>query len=216
MQKYIIAATGTDIGKTFVTCELIKQLQKRGKKVAALKPIISGFDSNDVENSDTGKLLLAQNLPLSQQNIVAISPWRFETPISPDMAAQDAGQNIDFEEVVKFCRKQSEHDFLFIETAGGIMTPLNSNHTFLDLCEELKFPLILVAGNYVGSISHTLTACNAIDNRNLKISSIIINESMESLVSPQKTIDTLQNFLPAKIKFSALKRDGELQIADIL
>ena len=44
MSAYFVTATGTDIGKTFVTAGLVRHLRQTTKKVTALKPIVSGFD----------------------------------------------------------------------------------------------------------------------------------------------------------------------------
>ena len=44
MSAFFVTATGTDIGKTFVTAALIHELRRRGREVAALKPVVSGFD----------------------------------------------------------------------------------------------------------------------------------------------------------------------------
>ena len=58
-----------------------------GEKVRALKPVISGFDPADAAQSDTGRLLSAMGRPTSNEDIAAISPWRYIAPLSPDMAA---------------------------------------------------------------------------------------------------------------------------------
>ena len=40
--------------------------------------------------------------------------------------------------------------------------------------------MILVAGSYLGTISHTLSAIDNLSNRNIKIINIVINEGMKS------------------------------------
>ncbi|MFM9863200.1 MAG: AAA family ATPase, partial [Micropepsaceae bacterium] len=44
MTSFFVTATGTEVGKTYITCGLIDALRRRGTPVSALKPIISGFD----------------------------------------------------------------------------------------------------------------------------------------------------------------------------
>ena len=56
MSAYFVTATGTDIGKTFVTAGLIRYLREHGQPVAALKPIVSGYDPSVVETSDPAVL----------------------------------------------------------------------------------------------------------------------------------------------------------------
>ena len=53
MNKIFLTASGTGIGKTFVTRVLIHQLRARGRAVRALKPIATGFGTDGDEPSDT-------------------------------------------------------------------------------------------------------------------------------------------------------------------
>ena len=55
----------------------------------------------------------------------------------------------------------------FIEGVGGIMVPLDRKHTVLDWAKALGLPLIVVAGSYLGTISHTLTALRVIADAGL-------------------------------------------------
>ncbi|MEI7669203.1 MAG: dethiobiotin synthase [Pseudomonadota bacterium] len=206
MKKYFITATGTDIGKTFFTAKLTRKLVKEGKKVIALKPVISGFNINEVEKSDTGILLKAQGMAINSANIEAISPFRYEQPISPDMAAEDAGEEINLQDLLDFCKNKKDCDYLIIEGAGGVMTPIGK-FTVLDWIKALDFEIILVAGSYLGTISHTLTAYQTINAHNLKIHAIIINESENQPVSIDRTILTLKRFLPNNIKIEKIIRD---------
>ena len=94
MSRVFITASGTEIGKTFVTCALIHQLRSAGHRVAALKPVASGFDDDAIEDTDTGALLAALECPLDSSHIESISPWRFTEPLSPDMAAARENRTI--------------------------------------------------------------------------------------------------------------------------
>ena len=95
MPALFITATGTDIGKTFVTTGLIRALRQHGRKVTALKPIATGFDEKNFATSDAALLLEACGHDVDLDAIVAISPWRFAAPLSPDMAAAQEGKIID-------------------------------------------------------------------------------------------------------------------------
>src|SRR5262249_14989948 len=57
MTAVFITATGTDIGKTFLTAGLIRHIRSAGGAVAAIKPIVSGFDPGAWEESDPAVLL---------------------------------------------------------------------------------------------------------------------------------------------------------------
>ena len=46
-RKLFITGTNTEVGKTFVTCEMLKHLVKFEKSIAAFKPIETGCNKNN-------------------------------------------------------------------------------------------------------------------------------------------------------------------------
>jgi dethiobiotin synthetase len=194
MTAYLILGIGTDIGKSF----LVENLCSITRDSAAIKPVCTGFNDDD-ENSDPARILKALNQEISTKNLDSISPWRFVEPCSPHFIKE----KISFTEVVEFCQKkisENKNKTLFIEAAGGVMTPITNQKTFLDLADELKIPVLLVAGNYLGAISHTLSAIEALRSKEIEIKNIIVNERDQSTHS---IVETLENF--SKIKTSTLK-----------
>ena len=206
MSAFFVTATGTDIGKTFVTAGLVRYLRARKQRVDALKPVVSGFSEDNMRDSDPGKLLDALGLPVNKQEVAKIAPWRFAAPLSPDMAAAREGKQVDFDAVVKFCRDAiaANKGTLFIEGVGGVMVPLDDKHTVLDLMAALKLPVILVSGTYLGTLSHTLTAIEALARRNLTIAAIALNQSTDG-VALDETIATLRRFIPA-VPLAAIRK----------
>ena len=92
-------------------------------------------------------------------------------------------RSIDFAELVSFSKNAlSAADTVLIEGVGGIMVPLDQSHTTLDWMAELGLPLILVAGSYLGSISHALSAVDVLRNRQLDLRAIVVDESKGSPV----------------------------------
>jgi len=201
MTAVFITSTGTDIGKTFVTAGLIRLLKRKGKQVDALKPLISGFDPSQPAGSDSGVLLQALGLPLSDEELEDISPWRYKAPLSPDMAARHEGESIDFDQLVSFCdtaiEENEESEALLIEGVGGVMVPLDHKHTVLDWITDLDLPTVLIAGSYLGSISHTLTAAGMLDREDCDLTTIVVSESAGSHVPLYETVATLSRFLPS-------------------
>jgi dethiobiotin synthetase len=194
MTALFVTATGTDIGKTFVTAGLIRHLRTAGRSVAAIKPVVSGFDPDDWQGSDPAVLLAALGRPLTLDEVEGVSPWRFRAPLSPHTAAQREGRAIAFQEVVAFCRRAmaARRGVLLVEGIGGVMVPLDDRHSVLDLMSMLRIPIILVAGSYVGTLSHTLTALEVVARRNLDIAALVVSESNGSAASLEDTVATLQ------------------------
>jgi len=206
-----ITATGTDVGKTFVAASLIRTLQQMGRVVQAIKPVVSGFDPEHPEASDSGVLLDALGLPATLQEIERISPWRFRAPVSPDLAAQREGQRIDVDAVISFCQDAIEQrqDILLIEGIGGIMVPLDEQRTVLDVMMALQLPLILVAGSYLGTISHTLTALDALFRRDMKLLAIIVSETPGATVPLDDTVASIARFVGPVIGLPRQRRTEE-------
>jgi dethiobiotin synthetase len=196
MSALFVTATGTDIGKTFVTTGLIRHLRAAGHAVAAIKPVVSGFDPTRWEESDPAALLAALGGLITLEEIAGISPWRFAAPLSPHTAAQREDRAIAFQDVVAFCRRtmSATRGTLLIEGIGGVMVPLDDRHSVLDLMSLLRVPVLLVAGSYVGTLSHTFTALEVVARRNLDIAAVVVSESEGSAASLEDTIDSIRMF----------------------
>ena len=192
MTAIFVTGTGTDVGKTFLCAALIRHWRAAGHTVAAFKPVVSGFNPATPETSDPGVLLTALGRPTE---IETISPWRFAAPLSPDMAAAREGRALDFNAIVEFSRRAAASaDRVLIEGVGGVMVPLDDRHTVLDWVSALRLPLLLVAGSYLGTISHTLTALRVLAQRNLIIAAIAVSESATPGAPLDETIATIARF----------------------
>lgn len=198
MRRYFITSSGTGIGKTLVTASLCHQFCAAGKTVRALKPVISGYTADSHSDSDTAVLLDSLGLDHTDDAIARMSPFRFEAPLSPDMAAAREAKEIDFDALLAHCRDAAAgpQDLLLIEGVGGVMVPLTENETVLDWIAAVDAPCILVVGSYLGAISHTLTAAEALRSRKARVAAIFISESEESPVPLEETKRTIRRFLP--------------------
>jgi len=198
MKAFFVTSTGTDIGKTFVASGIIRAARKAGRQADAIKPIMSGYNSNYPENSDAGQLLMAMERRVSADSVAAISPWRYLAPVSPDLAAAMEGRAISLPQVLTFCTAaaSSAPGLMLIEGVGGVMVPLDKWHTVRDWIAGLQVPAILVAGSYLGAISHILTAAEALNTRGIVIAAVVISESDTSPVRPEDIAAAVTNFLP--------------------
>ena len=190
MSALFVTGTGTEIGKTLVAAALCHELRAVGRPVRALKPVLSGYDPADLRESDPGVLLASLGESVTKEAVAAIAPWRFTAPLSPDMAAAREGRRLDMTEILAFCRA-AQGDPLLIEGIGGAMVPLDNRHTVLDWIALLGAPALVVAGSYLGTISHTLTTLAVLRGRGIPIAGLVISESTESPVPIAETAETI-------------------------
>lgn len=197
MRTLFITASGTGTGKTYVTTAIAAALTTKGLSVKVLKPVISGFTWDELEETDAAVLIRSLGQEPTPDAIEACSPWRFEAPLSPDMAAKREGRAIDFNTLVRFCddARKGPGDLLLIEGVGGAMVPLDDTHTVLDWVTELGVPVLVVVGSYLGTLSHTLATAAAIRERGVAIAGVVVDESEDSPVPVAETVETLERFL---------------------
>lgn len=199
MSVCFVTGAGTDIGKTYVTAMLVRQLRAAGTKVLALKPVVSGvpvIDSPDFAVSDTAQLLAALGLEVTAANVEACSPWRFRAPLSPDMAAAAEGRTLSLAAVLDWCRGRvaaaPSDSVVLIEGAGGVMSPIACDALNLDLIKALGCQAVLVIGSYLGALSHALTAIETLKAHDVPLHSVVLNESANSGVDFAATLETLR------------------------
>lgn len=202
MTTLFVTSSGTEIGKTFISALLIRQLRAKGRTVSALKPVVSGVTADNFSESDTAILIDALGQSATHEVIEAISPWRFEAALSPDMASALEGRSIDFYNLIDHClgARTTSEDILLIEGVGGVMVPLDDSHLVLDwitaLASHITLRPLLVVGSYLGSMSHTLTSSSVMAQHGIPPVAVIVSESMQTSVPLDATVATLTRFLP--------------------
>jgi dethiobiotin synthetase len=177
--QLFITATGTDIGKTYLSSIILSYFQKAERVFTACKPLMSGV--NELKNCDAAKLLQAMNIKPTNVNIKAISPWIFSESLSPHRAAELNNKAINYNELLDWCKNWLKHNpNCLIEGAGGVAVPINYQHSNLDLMSDLQIPALLICSDYLGTISHTITALQTLHQRGIKVDAIIMNQSEQS------------------------------------
>jgi dethiobiotin synthetase len=212
MRAFFVTATGTDIGKTYVGCGLIRAWRAQGLRVGAFKPVLSGFDPAQAAEGDAGQLLAALGQPVSPQALEAISPWRYAAALSPDAAATKEGKRVEYDAVLNASRRflEGPHDVALIEGAGGVMAPLSDDRTMLDWVADVKLPAIVVVGSYLGTLSHTLTALEVLGARRVPVALVVMNETEGSSVPLADNAAALVRRFPAA-PVRTLPRDASPQ-----
>jgi dethiobiotin synthetase len=127
------------------------------------------------------------------------------------MAAAREDRHIDFNALIDFSKAAMQAaEIVLIEGVGGIMVPLDETHTVLDWIRALEVPMILVAGSYLGTISHTLSALDALRHHRCDVRAVVVSESEDSPVPLGETVASIARFAKS-VEMIALPRLGPRQ-----
>ncbi|MGY2049444.1 dethiobiotin synthase [Methylobacterium sp. JK268] len=198
MSALFIAGAGTEIGKTYVTAALTRALRESGRRVLALKPVASGLPplgDPDFAESDTARLLAAQDLPVTEETVAATTPWRFAAPLAPDLAAAREGRSLALSDLVAWCRARIDaappEVSVLVEGVGGLMSPLTADATGLAWLKALGVPALLVSGSYLGSISHALTAVETLRRHGVALRAVVVSETPGAPTAPETVAEAI-------------------------
>lgn len=169
-----ITGTDTNVGKTYVTALIARQLVAAGKRVGVYKPAASGCLGD--ETDDPFVLWDAAGRPAT---VNEVCPQRFTAPLAPHLAARAEGKEVDIELLrsgLDFWRDRS--DIILVEGIGGLMSPVSDDEYVADLAHDSGFPLVVVVPNSLGVINQTLqTLITAATFRDgLDVAGIVVND----------------------------------------
>ena len=170
-----IFVTGTDtgVGKTIVSAALAYFLSERGLNVGIMKPAESGVSDPSRLGDDGSLLQWAAN---SSDTLEEISPYRLPAPLAPAQAAKKAGCFIDFAGLISMAQTLGKrHDFLIIEGAGGLMTPLSGGLLMADLAKGIGLPLLVVTTPRLGTLNQTLLTIFSAQQMEIPVAGYLIN-----------------------------------------
>ncbi len=171
----LITGTDTGIGKTVVAGAIAAWFRRRGDRVGVLKPAASGCvrRREGLVSEDAEFLAHCADSP---HPLDVIAPIRFAEPLAPAVAAQRAGENLDWSAVQRSLDAVArDSDVLIVEGVGGIMVPMDAKHTMLDVAAWLKLPAIVVARPNLGTINHTLLTVRALRAAKVSVAGVAIN-----------------------------------------
>ena len=175
MGGIFVTGTDTGIGKTVVTGLLAKFLDDQGYKVVTQKWVETGTEGFSKDVSLHLKLLGRDKKDLKNY-LNDISPYTFKFPSSPHLGSSLEKKKINIEKIkVSFKSLTKAFDFVIVEGVGGALVPLNKKKLVIDLAKELNLAALIVVGNKLGAINHTLLTIEALRARKIKIIGIVFN-----------------------------------------
>lgn len=176
MPGCFITGTDTGIGKTIVASALVRALCGEGIDAAGMKPIASGSSMTDegLRNEDALSLIASSS---NAPQYADVNPYCFEPPVSPHIAAREAGVQVDLAIIRRaYDRLSSAYDYVVVEGAGGWLAPIDdSGGSMADLAAALGLPVVLVVGLRLGCLNHARLTLEAIRARGAPFAGWIAN-----------------------------------------
>ena len=217
MSKNIfITATGTDIGKTYVSALIVKKMRESGFDCGYFKPVLSGVVEKDgkLVESDCNYVVNTAKIPTSADDCVAY--W-WKEAVSPHLAAKRAGMEIDINHIKsEFAKKNKEYDYLLIEGAGGITCPLRlengEKYILKDLIKELQAPIVIVADGGLGTINSTLLTVEYAKANGIKVAGIILNNYNTDSFMQQDNLKQVEYLTGVKVVATVGKNQNDITL----
>ena len=175
---YFVTATGTDVGKTFVTALLVKKWRDSGIDAGYYKAALSGAEFRDGKwvAGDADYVKRIANLPDTQEQLVS---YVYKEAVSPHLAARKEGNPVELAKVkADFEAACARHEFIFAEGSGGIICPIRyeAQKIFLeDIIKTVNLPILVVTTAALGSINACVLTVEYARSRGLDIRGLIVN-----------------------------------------
>lgn len=178
-----ITATGTDVGKTYISALLVKKLRDLGYNCGYFKPALSGAEvrNGKLIPGDCDYVLKTAGIDANPMDYVS---YVFKLAVSPHLASEIEKNPIKIEKIkADFERIKKNYDYLVVEGAGGIVCPFNLSENKLmlpDVIKALDLDILVVASASLGTINSTVLTTEYANQQGIKIKGIILNNYNEN------------------------------------
>lgn len=173
-----VTATGTDVGKTYVTALLIKKLRESGKSAGYYKAVLSGAeqvgDAIIPCDADYVNRIADIGDPLNE-----MVSYVYRTAVSPHLAARLEGNLVDIKcvkrDYLNVCLK---HEYVTVEGSGGIICPIRMDEQTImltDIIKSLELKILIVANAGLGTINSTVLTVKYAQSCGIEVKGIILN-----------------------------------------
>ncbi len=215
-KNVFITATGTDIGKTYVSALIIKKMREAGLNCGYFKPVLSGVseENGKLTESDCNYVVKTAKIPVTPEECVVY--W-WKEAVSPHLASLRAGDRINIEKIKEIYKeKTQQYDYLLTEGAGGITCPLKlengEKYLLKDLIKELSTGIIIVADGGLGTINSVLLTVEYAKNNNIPIEGIILNNFIPDSFMHQDNLKQIEYLTGIKVIATVEKGQKDIKL----
>lgn len=165
---------GTDVGKSYVTGWLAREMRAAGLDVITQKMIQTG---NTGMSEDIMRHRQIMGIGLTEEDMARhTAPVIYTYPASPHLAARIDGCEVDLEDVDEATAKLlRRHGHVVMEGAGGLMVPLNGDLLTADYLQHHRMPTVVAVTGQLGSINHALLTLHAMETYGIPLLGVVYN-----------------------------------------
>ncbi len=186
MRGLFVSGSSTDVGKTFVASYIIQALNAK-YRVVARKPIES--DCTKTGSGLTAKdAILLNGACAKPEPIDTVCRFKFEACVSGEKASTDKGLSIVLEDLVAAVQPSRNDDFVVIEGAGGLYSPIAQQALNSDLAVAVNLPLVIVVKDELGAVNQALLSIAAAKKHKLKIAMLVLNQMVVNNLDNDKAL----------------------------
>lgn len=174
-----ITATGTDVGKTYVTALLVKKLRDAHLNAGYYKAALSGAlrqADGTLVPGDAAYVTEIAGLKASPESLVS---YIYEEAVSPHLAALREGNPLELEKVcADYSAALKKYDYVTVEGSGGIICPIrwDEKHILLeDIIKALGLGTLVISNAALGSINACALTVHYLKAKNIPVRGIILN-----------------------------------------
>ncbi|MGD9807725.1 MAG: dethiobiotin synthase [Deferribacterales bacterium] len=197
MKKIYITGTDTEIGKTYFSGLLCKELREKGNTVCYVKPVQTGYPADDDAKT------VAEMSGITDYKVLHTA----EPPVAPYIAFEE----FPFEETVEAINAISGYDYLVVESAGGLMVPLDSDYMNYDLARECGLSCIVVVPNRLGCINHAMLNKHFLENEGIQFEGFAMNNHFMATKFDRFNISMLNDLTAHSVRY-VFSKEMELSI----
>ena len=175
-----ITATGTDVGKTYVTALIVKKLREAGLSAGYYKAALSGAELRDEAwiPGDADYVKQIAGLPDSYDQLVS---YIYKAAVSPHLAAQMEGDPVELSRVQADYEKAAQrYEYITAEGSGGIVCPIRWDDEqqlmLTDIIKALELPILIVANAALGSINAVVLTVEYARQKGIPVKGIVLND----------------------------------------
>ena len=166
-----VSGTDTGVGKTLVSCALLRAARERGIDLVGMKAIETGVGPQGARDAQALREAAGASEPLE-----TLCPQQFALPAAPNVAAAAEGRPVELDPILRaFEQLRAAHSGVLVEGAGGLLVPTHDSATMADLAHDLHLPVLIVTRAALGTINHTRLTLGEIERRGLPLLGVVIS-----------------------------------------